>query len=94
MCLSQTRAVLEGLGAQTGTFVRTPKRGDGSVGYRSRFGGWPGLELLFAAWFVFGLVSATRLGNWGSLPFLALFFTGFAWVGSLSLKERLAGSSD
>ena len=92
MCVSQTRAVIEGLGSRTGSFVRTPKRGDSAPGrrYRASLAGLPGIELLLAAWFVFGLVAATRQGNWGSLPFLLLFFTAFAWVGGLSLRDHLA----
>lgn len=89
MCVSQTRAVFSGLFGGTGTFVRTPKRGDGARPYRARLAGLPGLELLLALWFAWGLVSATRFGNWGSLPFLGLFFGGFLWVGVLSLREAL-----
>jgi len=92
MCVSQTRAVIEGLGSATGTFVRTPKRGDSAPGrrYRAHLAGLPGIELLLAAWFVFGLVAAARQGNWGSLPFLLLFFAGFLWVGGLSLRDHFA----
>lgn len=92
MSVSQTRAVLEGLGGHTGSFVRTPKRGDAPSGqrYRAQLRGIPGVELLFALWFGWGLVSATRLGNWGSLPFLSLFFFGFMWVGVLSVRHRFA----
>ena len=94
MCVSQTRAVFEGLGGETGAFIRTPKRGEtASAPYRVRLAGLPGIELLFAGWLAWGLVSASRLGNWGSLPFLLLFFFGFAWVGVLSLREYLAGGA-
>ncbi len=90
MSLAQTRAVLSGLFQQTGEFVRTPKRGDAPAAarYRTLLGSWPWFELLFAAWFGRGLVRAVRAELWGSLPFLALFFTGFAWVGVLALRER------
>jgi hypothetical protein len=89
MCVSQTRAVLEGLLLEPGTFVRTPKRGDAPQGhhYRSLLRGLPGLELAFAAWFVWAVTQAVRLGHWGVLPFLLLFFAGFAWVGVLSLRQ-------
>ncbi len=91
MCVSQTRAVFSGLSRKTGAFVRTPKRGDASASpYRAVLSGLPGIELLLAAWFAWGLVSATRLGNWGSLPFLFLFLWGFVWVGALSLREAVA----
>jgi cellulose synthase/poly-beta-1,6-N-acetylglucosamine synthase-like glycosyltransferase len=88
MSVAQTRAVLEGLLRATGEFVRTPKRGDGRAQrYRTRLSKLPLLELLFAAWCAFGLGNAVRAGLWGSLPFLALFFAGFAWVGTLALRE-------
>jgi len=96
MCVGQTRAVFSGMFGSTGTFVRTPKRGDTASArpYRTPLTDLPGIELLFAAWFAWGLISASRLGNWGSLPFLALFFGGFAWVGILSLREQLGRSQE
>ena len=89
MCVSQTRAVLEGLFQETGEFVRTPKRGDAPkrAGYRASLVGLPGVELLLATWFAWGVVVALQRGLWGSLPFLALFLFGFGWVGALSLGE-------
>jgi len=95
MCIAQTRAVLSGLLQGTGEFVRTPKRGDAPAAarYRALLASWPWLELLFAAWFAWGLVRALQAELWGSLPFLALFFAGFAWVVILSLRER-AGLRD
>ena len=92
MCVSQTRAVLEGLFQRTGTFVRTPKRGDGALArpYRTLRAGLPGGELILAAWFAWGLVHAARTHLWGSLPFLCLFFAGFLWVGTLSVRSWFA----
>ncbi len=89
MCVSQTRAVLEGLTRRTGTFVRTPKRGEAGEQrpYLTRLRGVPGVELLLAGWFAWAVVSAASLGLWGTLPFLMLFLVGFAWVGGLSLVE-------
>ena len=89
MCVSQTRAVIEGLLPGTGVFVRTPKKGDApkSAGYRVSLMGWPGVELVLAAWFGYGIWLAIDKQFWGSLPFLFLFFASFAWVGALSLAE-------
>jgi len=89
MCVSQTRAVLEGLFRRTGEFVRTPKAGEAPLErrYRALFRGLPGVELLFAGWFAWGLLEAVQRGMWGSLPFLLLFFSGFVWVGALSLFD-------
>jgi cellulose synthase/poly-beta-1,6-N-acetylglucosamine synthase-like glycosyltransferase len=93
MCVSQTRAVLEGLLPGTGVFVRTPKRGDSASArrYRAVIRGLPGIELLFAAWFAWGLYAAAEKQLWGSLPFLLLFFASFLWVGSLSLRQWARG---
>lgn len=89
MCVSQTRAVIEGLLPWTGTFVRTPKRGDNSDAqpYVALLKGLPGIELVLAAWFAWGLAAALRGGKWGVLPFLLLFFVSFLWVGTLSLRD-------
>lgn len=89
MSPSQARAVLSGLFGATGEFVRTPKYGGlgAARGYRAAWSGVPGLELLFAGWFVWGIARAVALERWTALPFLALFFAGFAWVGSLSLSH-------
>jgi hypothetical protein len=92
--LAQTRAVLAGFLRPTGEFVRTPKRGDAPVRlYAGRLHGAPGLELLLAAWLAWALVLAALHGQWGSLPFLALFCAGFAWVGALSLGSALRDRS-
>ena len=94
MCASQTRAVIEGLLPGTGVFVRTPKRGDApsTRRYRVPLLGWPGIELLLAAWFAYGIWIAAEREFWGSLPFLALFFASFTWVGSMSLAEWWQGA--
>jgi hypothetical protein len=42
---------------------------------------------LLAAWFAWGIARAVERGMWGSLPFLALFFFGFAWVGTQSVRD-------
>ncbi|MFO1011310.1 MAG: glycosyltransferase [Planctomycetota bacterium] len=92
MCVSQTRAVIEGLLPGTGVFVRTPKKGDGrSKTYRAIWKGLPGIELVLAAWFAWALYSAYELQLWGTLPFLLLFFASFAWVGGMSLKSFVRG---
>ena len=89
MCVSQTRAVFEGFFRETGAFVRTPKSGDAPVTkrYRASLQGIPGLEIAFAAWFAWAIAVAVERNLWGTLPFLVLFFSGFAWVGGLSLRE-------
>jgi cellulose synthase/poly-beta-1,6-N-acetylglucosamine synthase-like glycosyltransferase len=89
MCINQSRAVLEGMLPSVGTFERTPKRGDAPIEnqYKGMVRQAPMLELLFSAWFAWGMYAAVRNGNWGVLPFMALFFVSFAWVGSLGLGD-------
>jgi cellulose synthase/poly-beta-1,6-N-acetylglucosamine synthase-like glycosyltransferase len=91
MCVSQSRAVIEGLLPGTGVFVRTPKKGSGPKRkrYATVMRGMPGVELLFAAWIGWGLVEAASNQMWGSLPFLGLFFASYAWVGTLSAADAL-----
>ncbi len=91
MCVSQTRAVFEGLMPGTGVFVRTPKRGDSksSRRYAAALRGLPGIELVLAAWLGWGIFAAAQRGAWASMPFLLLFLVSFAWVGSLSLVGAL-----
>lgn len=87
MCVSQTRAVIEGLLPGTGVFVRTPKRGDKTAlsrKYAAAVKGLPGIELLLAAWFAWGIYAAIEREAWTSVPFLVLFFASFAWVGTMS----------
>jgi cellulose synthase/poly-beta-1,6-N-acetylglucosamine synthase-like glycosyltransferase len=91
MCISQTRAVVEGLLPGTGVFVRTPKKGDSPRGkrYASVLKGLPGIELGLAAWFAWGIFEAVTHEMWATLPFLLLFFASFAWVGWLSLADKV-----
>ncbi len=95
LCINQTRAVFEALlGSSSGEFIRTPKHG-----VVRRFEGWtakkyrssktliPFVEVLFAVYFAAATVLAVIAGHYVSIPFLALFFLGFAYVGVLSLHQ-------
>jgi cellulose synthase/poly-beta-1,6-N-acetylglucosamine synthase-like glycosyltransferase len=95
MCASQTRAVLEGLFGGTGAFVRTPKQGGAParLAYRSSARGWPWIELALAAWFGVAIPVALARQLFGVLPFLLLFFAGFAWVAGLALQEARAANA-
>mgnify|MGYP002629925460 FL=1 len=92
MCVSQTKAILQGMFGKTGTFTRTPKSGDASSDqhYRAKLRGWAGEELLLSLWLGWGILTALLEGQWGALPFLCLYFGGFTWVGAMSLKEALS----
>ena len=95
LCINQTRAVFEALLVRdSGEFVRTPKHG-----VRGKLEGWsakkyraaktivPALEVLCAAYFALAMVMATVNGHYLSLPFLLLFFVGYAYVGLLSVFQ-------
>ena len=90
MCLSNTLAVLRGLSRGKFEFRRTPKfsvvkrdRSWKKKGYRSTSlkAGW--IELLFTAYFVGAFWLALVMAQWISLPFIAMFGFGFAYVAFL-----------
>jgi cellulose synthase/poly-beta-1,6-N-acetylglucosamine synthase-like glycosyltransferase len=97
MAVSQTRAVFEGVVGSTGTFIRTPKTGEGSApsgraarvpaaGYRLGSSGIAGIELLLAAYLGAAAVYAGWNGYAASIPFLALFTFGYGAVGVGTLR--------
>ena len=95
LCINQTRAVLEALFAsESGEFVRTPKHGLRgplerwrSKKYRSAKTIVPALEVGCALYFAVAMVMAMRNGHYLSMPFLLLFFVGYAYVGVLSVFQ-------
>lgn len=88
LAVSQSRAVVEGLLAPVGTFVRTPKRGGAAASvYRAASRGLVGLELALAAYLGLACVYAAGEGYLASLPFLALFAGGYGAVGLASLRS-------
>jgi cellulose synthase/poly-beta-1,6-N-acetylglucosamine synthase-like glycosyltransferase len=96
LCINQTRAVLEALMArQSGEFVRTPKHGVvarverwSTKKYRAAKTIVPALEISFAAYFGLAMLLAMKNGHWLSMPFLLLFFVGYAYVGVLSVFQN------
>jgi cellulose synthase/poly-beta-1,6-N-acetylglucosamine synthase-like glycosyltransferase len=89
IAVNQTWAVVEGAFTAGGTFVRTPKRGNGGGGYRARVHGLVGLELAMAAYLGMACVFVIVSGYLASLPFLALFAWGYAAVGLQSAHAVL-----
>ena len=97
MSVRNAAAVLEGLFEEGGHFKRTPKRGDllGRGIERGRALALivkrphPWGETLLALFFAFVFVIFARAGRWVSLPFLALFVTGYGYVACLALVERV-----
>jgi len=84
IAVNQSRAVIEGMFGTDVTFVRTPKQGQGAWRYGLRAGWTPLVELTLAAAYAAAVAWAAAAGHWGSLPFMVLFGTGFAYVGSAS----------
>jgi cellulose synthase/poly-beta-1,6-N-acetylglucosamine synthase-like glycosyltransferase len=95
MSLNNMHAVLEALFNRKTDFLRTPKFGiDAEAGdwrrkkYRS-----PGnvsllAELLLAGYFLAAIVFAVKYRYWVGVPFLLIFFNGFAYTAVFSLVSR------
>ncbi len=95
MCLSNARAVLEGLATRGGEFVRTPKyaihaQKDTFLGKKYKVAlrkVVPLLELLLGLGFGWVVYHSFRHGMYGAIPFQMLFFVGFTYVAFLSLFQ-------
>jgi cellulose synthase/poly-beta-1,6-N-acetylglucosamine synthase-like glycosyltransferase len=100
MCLSNARAVLQGMVGESLEFHRTPKysvlAGDSSWKqkiYRSG-SSFAGLaELAFAAYFLLATGVAIHGQHWSSLPFIGLFGFGFSYVALLTAMHGLPRKS-
>src|SRR6185369_7435385 len=95
LTFSNARAVLEAvLGIKT-AFVRTPKyrieeNGDTTwvkKSYVPRRISLPVLELLFTLYFVFTIWYAIRSHIFGTIPFLVLYLTGYAYAAAMSIAQ-------
>ncbi len=91
---STTVAVLGGLGGRDRQFVRTPKFGIGPDGGHWRGKAYVGrrqlsslLEVALGLYCAGTTVLFWRAGNYGVLPFLALYATGFLTVGILTIRH-------
>ena len=96
LALNNARAVLEAVFNHETAFMRTPKYGIEkktqtwkSSRYTSIKTLLPLAELLFAGYFGFVLAKTALLGQYFSIPFLLMFFGGFAWVAFSSLSQSL-----
>lgn len=98
MSINNGKAVIEALLGQESEFVRTPKYGvdtHAQLQVRSKKYSvskslvlW--LEVAIALTFAWMLGMALMRSQWGSVPFLALFFFGFAYVSGSSLARRIS----
>lgn len=98
MSINNGRAVIEALLGQESEFVRTPKYGvvDKSQAAKKSFHYRAGksvtlwIEILLVGYFGHLLWLAYGRQDWGSLPFLGLFFFGFLYVSSSSVFNRFS----
>ena len=98
MSINNGKAVIEALLNQESEFVRTPKfgvenRSQAAAVKKPRYKAGKSLsmwiEAALALYFGGLLLLAMQRGQWMSLPFLMLFFGGFAFVSGGSLIKRL-----
>jgi len=100
LSLNNLRAVLEGLVNKTTEFTRTPKyRIEGEAGewkskkYRAAGNFSLAGEIVLALYFLAALGFAVKEGYWAGVPFLLIFFNGFAYTAAVSLASRWSRGS-
>ena len=94
MSVNNARAVLEALFNHQSEFTRTPKYGIERKNQRWSAGRYsplkslaPLVEVGFAIYFTWFLFDAVVEGQWFSVPFIALFQTGFSYVAYSSISR-------
>jgi cellulose synthase/poly-beta-1,6-N-acetylglucosamine synthase-like glycosyltransferase len=97
LCLNQTKAVLEGFFTDDIEFKRTPKLGVDENGQRSSHLNAKAykvpkslltfLELGFALYYLAAVIVSIYIRKWASVPFIWLFFSGFAYMSCMSLAD-------
>ncbi len=97
LLVNNSRAVMDGLFGGEGSFIRTTKFGIRSKAdawqhkaYRAPVSWISWIELVLAGYFATAFIYAFRHHLFLALPSIALFCVGFAYVGCLSLWQRLA----
>jgi cellulose synthase/poly-beta-1,6-N-acetylglucosamine synthase-like glycosyltransferase len=95
MSLTNVRGVIEGLVNRPAEFTRTPKyRIEGTAGewrtkkYRAASGFSLTAEILLAGYFLAAIAFAVAEKYWVGVPFLLMFFNGFAYTAAFSLASR------
>ena len=94
LSVTNARAVLEALLGKASDFARTPKykiegeRGEWKTKrYRAARDASPIGECVLAAYFLCALAFAVHDHYWTALPFLLIFFNGYAYTAALSLSS-------
>lgn len=100
LSLNNVRAVLEALVNEPTDFTRTPKyriEGDRGDWKTKKYRAVPNLsfagEIVLAAYFLGALVFAVVENYWVGVPFLLIFFNGFAYTSLFSLVSRWSGAT-
>ena len=100
LSINNARAVLEALGNRGTEFRRTPKyRIEGGGGewrskkYRAPADFSVAAEILLALYFLGAIVFSVKENYWAGIPFLLVFFNGFAYTAALSLLSRREAGS-
>ncbi|MEM6597425.1 MAG: glycosyltransferase [Cyanobacteria bacterium P01_C01_bin.69] len=95
MSLNQSLAVCDGFLGAGADFVRTPKHGIITKSEKWKTKKYRGaktwvlcLEMLMVVYLAFTIAFALHHGNYSSLPFLLMFFTGYCYVLTLGLFQR------
>lgn len=88
-----SKAVIEGMRAMAGEFVRTPKRGESRGRYRQR-AQLPLLELLLTATSMMSVIVAYQTSHWFAMPFAGLFAWGYGYVASRVVLEQVQARRD
>jgi hypothetical protein len=99
LSLNNVHAVLEAVFNRKTDFTRTPKyRIEGTQGewrdkkYRSPRNSSVLGEVILALYFLGSIVFAIKENYWIGVPFLFIFFNGFAYTAALSLIFRWSGT--
>lgn len=95
LCLNQTKAVMEGFFTNNIEFKRTPKFGVEELSsnsktrcaYKAPKSLITFLELGFALYYLIAMIVSVYMRRWASLPFIWLFFSGFAYISFMSLAD-------
>ncbi len=95
--VNNSRAVFEGLFKKKSEFVRTPKyhiEGKKDSWHEKKyvpvkFNWVVGVEMLLAVYCLFGVVSSLYYLEFAAVPFQLLYFLGFSFVSTLSVKHAI-----
>lgn len=88
ICLSNGKAVLEGLFGNDCTFVRTPKSGFNVLKHYGEKRHWlPRFEILFGAYCALTVGVLLMISQYELIPFVLVYMFGFSLVGWRSLRE-------